>query len=234
MSEAFVGGEDASGDDLVGDVFLFLVWDGAGSRGACRGASKGRFLSGCAGSGCFVLIRWDRGVPELELESSSSIRRFGAGFEAGFEAGFGTGSLAAGFGLAAAFSIGRSANFLTGFSTGFAATFAAGLVFASGTASSPEESEFSIISWDRGPRPPFALDAFELPLVGDDFFDVAALALEGLRSLLACASEPVIFFVFGRGFELDLVIASPPSFCLSLGATSPSSLEVEVEFSSTF
>ncbi|KAI6761263.1 hypothetical protein HG531_001816 [Fusarium graminearum] len=75
-SEALVGGDDARGDDFVGEVFLLFIEVDVTVPREFWLPSDGRCLSRGPASGCLGLMRFDKGVPELELESSSSRGRF--------------------------------------------------------------------------------------------------------------------------------------------------------------
>lgn len=176
-SEAFVGGEEARGDDLVGEVFLLLKDDEAAVPRELTLASEGRCFSRAAGNDCLCLMRFDNGVPELELESSSSR------------------GLLAGAGRVGALIGGRPATMTVSLILDEAAGLGFGLKAGGGAgASSPEVSELTMISCDRirlslplEPAPP-------LLLVGDAFgaaglaLGLETPALEGPSNRLACAS----------------------------------------------
>ena len=88
-SEALVGGEDASGDDLIGEVFLLLFKDTPElvPRLFWLASEGARFLMEFTAETCAFtggLIRLLSGVPELELSSSSMSRGRFAGSLAGF------------------------------------------------------------------------------------------------------------------------------------------------------
>lgn len=215
-SEAFVGGEEARGDDLVGDVFLLLKDDEAAVPREFTLASEGRCFSRAAGKDCLCLMRFDSGVPELELESSSSR------------------GLLTGAGRVGALTGGRPAT-MTVSLTLEVAGFGFGLKAGGGAgASSPEVSELTMISCDRI-RLSLPLEPAPLLLVGDAFgaagfaLGLETPALEGPSNRLACASWLLSFFALaGRGLDADRDIFSPPAF-LSLSRPSP-----DVEPSSAF
>jgi hypothetical protein len=152
-----VGGDDARGDDLVGDVFLLFIDVDVTVPREFWLASDGRCLSRGPASGCLGLIRFESGVPELELESSSSRARF-------VTVGCFNGSLTKGRGLATTVSFVLAAGLDTGLGNGLALT--------TGAASSPELSEFEMIAWERT-RPPLGLLAAVRGLVGDALVDGA-------------------------------------------------------------
>ena len=107
-SEALVGGDDAKGDDFVGDVFLLFIEVEVIVPREFWLASEGRCFSRGPASGCLGLMRFDKGVPELELESSSSRGRFAV------ICCF-TGSLIVGRGLATTVSFALAAGLGAGF-----------------------------------------------------------------------------------------------------------------------
>jgi hypothetical protein len=151
-SEALVGGDEAKGDDFVGDVFLLFIEVDVIVPREFWLASDGRWLSLGPASGCFGLMRLDKGVPELELESSSSRGRLAV------ICCF-IGSLITGRGLAITVSFTLGAGLGTAFGFGF------DLII--GAASSSEESELEMIAADKT-LPPFALGAAAgRGLVGD-------------------------------------------------------------------
>lgn len=90
MSDALVGGEDANGDGLVGDVFLLLFNETPElvARLFWLASEGARFMMELTAGACALtgaLIRLLSGVPELELLSSSTSRgRFAGNFAAGF------------------------------------------------------------------------------------------------------------------------------------------------------
>lgn len=206
-SEALVGGDDARGEDFVGDVFLLFIEVEVIVPREFWLASDGRCLSLGAGRGCLGLMRFDNGVPELELESSSSRGRLAV--ICCFN-----GSLTTGRGLATTVSL------ILGTCLGTA--FGLGLII--GAASSSEVSELEMMACDRT-LPPLALGAaVDRALVGDalaeDTLDVVlegaadavVLALDLPKRRLTWASCAVGFLgLVERGFEVDLDMASPPT-----------------------
>lgn len=219
MSDAFVGGDAAKGEDFMGDVFLALDTDAVDTlprpfwlaSEPVRGFVEDVLteLTVVVGALAPALTRLLSGVPELELSSSSVVRcRFPAAL-----VGLATTSarmvslslslslsgslgraLTAGDGLAFAFESALSLGALEG--TAAAATL--DLARDSGTSSSELESETNSL---ESTRPAFVGGTFVRGFVGDtlgEALGVAAAAAAGFLELessrLACASDAESFF----------------------------------------
>ncbi|PHH83317.1 hypothetical protein CDD83_3010 [Cordyceps sp. RAO-2017] len=112
-------------------------------------------------------------------------------------------------------------------SLGLAGAAAALGLGGGGAASSPDESEFSMMACDRT-RPPVPPLPPARGLV-DGGLAAAALALELPSRRLAWASCALAFLgLGGSGFELDLDMLSPLALALSPSTLEPSSREPEL------